>query len=244
MRRKTFFRFSTVLVSFLSFFNCGINTDTPVAPFIFLIPVSVPQIFAVAPINANISNIFEPSLETQVVNPRPEFLIRYFVTNREPQFVGYNLYITSATPSVIQTITGEWLEDGVQPSFPALPFTSSTETRSLVTKRIRYQVPPPGLSPFQKCQVYNFTLRASLNNGVISNPSAPIAICSKGLQDLSSCTVGSACNPTACATVGCSTPSACPVSTLCNPCLIAGKENLGCPCPSGSKGPGCNVVGN
>jgi len=226
------------------FAGCGINTDTPVAPFVFFVPVSVPQIFSVAQINANISNSFEPNLETQVLDPRPEFLVRYFITNREPQFVGYNLYITSAVPGVVQTISGEWLEDGVQPSFPSLPFQNSTESRNLVTRRIRYLVPPPNLSPFQKCQVYNFTMRALLNNGLLSNPSAPVAICSKGLQPLSFCTPGSACNPTICNDANCSSPLSCPVSTLCNPCTIFGKENLGCPCPAGSKGPGCNPVGN
>ncbi len=89
------------------------NTDTPVAPFIFLIPPAVPQILSVVSLNSNITDNFETDLLNFTAEPRPEFLLRYFVTNREPQFVGYNLYVTTATPGVIQTIQGEWLEDGV-----------------------------------------------------------------------------------------------------------------------------------
>ncbi|MCZ8155402.1 MAG: hypothetical protein O9264_04730 [Leptospira sp.] len=252
MRRTLFHPIYLIGFSFLSFFRCGTNTDTPVAPFLFLVPVGVPQILSVVAVNSNITDTFGTNLTDFTANPRPEFLVRYYVTNRESQFLGYNLYITTATPSIIQTISGEWLEDGVQPSFPHLPFQNSTASANIVTKRIRYQIPPPGTYPFQKCQVYNFTLRSFLANGLISNPSAPVSVCAGGYEaeglalgvpPLSICPVGSGCNSTVCSVAGCATPSACAVGTACNPCLQAGKEALGCPCPSGVKQLGCQFIG-
>ncbi|WP_108974601.1 LIC11073 family putative lipoprotein [Leptospira ryugenii] len=252
MRATLLHPFCLVALSFLSFFRCGTNTDTPVAPFVFLVPAGVPQILAVIRVNNNITDTFQTNLTDFTVNPRPEFLLKYYVTNREPQFVGYNLYITTATPSIIQTISGEWLEDGVQPSFPHLPFQSSTASQNVITKRIRYQIPPPGTYPFQRCQVYNFTLRSFLNNGIISNPSATVSACAGGYEaesvntgtpPLSLCPVGSGCNSATCSVANCSSPLACPVGTACNPCLEAGKEALGCPCPSGVKRVGCQFIG-
>ncbi|TGN11908.1 LIC11073 family putative lipoprotein [Leptospira ilyithenensis] len=253
MRRTLSYPIYLVSFSFLSFFSCGTNTDTPVAPFIFLVPPSVPQILAIVAVNSNITDNFELDALNFNANPRPEFLVRYYITNREPQFQGYNLYITTATPAIIQTISGEWLEDGVQPSFPHLPFQNSTDSKNIITKRIRYQIPPPGVYPFQKCQIYNFTLRSFLANGLISNPSASVSNCSGGYEmaaqalgvpPLSLCPANTGCNTNAaCAVSGCGTPSACPLGSACNPCLVSGKETLGCPCPSGSKPPGCQFIG-
>jgi hypothetical protein len=252
MRPTLFHPIYLIGISFLSFFRCGTNTDTPVAPFLFLIPAGVPQILTVVAVNNNVTNTFGVNLEDFTANPRPEFLLRYYVTNRESQFLGYNLYITTATPSIIQTISGEWLEDGVQPSFPHLAFQNSTDSRNIITKRIKYQIPPPGTYFFQKCQVYNFTLRAFLANGLISNPSAPVSVCaggyeaegaSLGVPGLSLCPVGSGCNSAACSVANCASPSSCAVGTKCNPCLIAGKESVGCPCPSGVRQLGCQFIG-
>ncbi|MDZ4725788.1 MAG: hypothetical protein SH817_06505 [Leptospira sp.] len=252
MRRTLLHPIYLIGLSFLSLFQCGTNTDTPVAPFIFLVPAGVPQILTVVAVNNNITDNFQTNVTDYTISPRPEFLIRYYVTNRESQFLGYNLYVTTATPSIIQTVSGEWLEDGVQPSFPHLPFQNSTDSRNIITKRIRYQVPPPGTYPFQKCQVYNFTMRAFLANGLISNPSAPVSVCAGGYEaegagvgiaPLSLCQVGTGCNSTTCSVANCASPASCPVGTACNPCLQAGKEALGCPCPSGVKQIGCQFIG-
>ncbi|MCU0824207.1 MAG: hypothetical protein MUF77_06145 [Leptospira sp.] len=234
-----------VVLSFLSFFRCGTNTDTPVAPFIFLIPPAVPQILSVVSLNSNITDNFETDLLNFTAEPRPEFLLRYFVTNREPQFVGYNLYVTTATPGVIQTIQGEWLEDGVQPSFPHLPLEASTESTKLISRRIRFSVPPPGAEFFQKCQLYTFTLRSALTGGLISNPSTPVSSCANtGLIAIKdACGVGVGCNTEFCANASCSNRSLCPVGTACNPCLFPAREQNGCTCPAGSRPPGCQFVG-
>ncbi|TGN20132.1 LIC11073 family putative lipoprotein [Leptospira idonii] len=244
MQRTLFYPIYLISLSLLSFFRCGTNTDTPVAPFIFIIPPAVPQILSVVSVNSNITDSFESNAFGWVADPAPEFILRYYVTNREPQFVGYNLYITTATPAIIQTITGEYLEDGVQPSFPHLPFENSTDSSKVVTKRIRFHVPPPGAYHFQKCQIYNFTMRSFLTGGLISNPSASVSACAKnGDLAFQYCTEGSGCNSTTCAVAGCANPSACPVGTKCNPCLFADRELLGCTCPNGSKPPGCQFVG-
>ncbi|EOQ96351.1 hypothetical protein LEP1GSC195_1986 [Leptospira wolbachii serovar Codice str. CDC] len=233
-----------VCISFLSFFQCGINTDTPVAPFIFLVPPSVPQILSVVAVNSNLTNDFKSEL-VQSLDPRPEYVLRYFVTNREPQFQGYNLYVTTAFPGVIQTIQGEWLEDGVQPSFPHLPYQASTESSKIVTKRIRFAVPPPGAEFFQKCQIYNFTLRSMLTGGLISNPSTPTSTCAipNKVNDIqTNCPVGKGCNTTICANAACGTPTACALGTACNPCT-KGDNDLGCTCPAGANPPGCQYIG-
>ncbi|MBM9591887.1 hypothetical protein JWG41_15680 [Leptospira sp. 201903075] len=234
-----------ICISFLSFFRCGINTDTPVAPFVFLVPPNVPQLLSVVAVNSNITNDYQTDVFNYNLDPRPEYIIRYFVTNREPQFLGYNLYITTAFPGVIQTIQGEWLEDGVQPSFPHLPYEASTESAKIVTKRIRFAVPPPGAEFFQKCQIYNFTLRSMLTGGLISNPSTPVSTCAipNKVNDIQTlCAVGTGCNTTICSNAACTTPTACALGTACNPCT-KGNNDLACTCPAGASPPGCQYIG-
>ncbi|TGL16690.1 LIC11073 family putative lipoprotein [Leptospira meyeri] len=234
-----------VCISFLSFFHCGINTDTPVAPFVFLVPPNVPQILSVVAVNSNITNDYQTDFFNYNADPRPEFILRYFVTNREPQFLGYNLYVTTAFPGIIQTIQGEWLEDGVQPSFPHLPYEASTSSSKVVTKRIRFAVPPPGAEFFQKCQIYNFTMRSMLTGGLISNPSTAVSTCAipNRVNDIQTlCATGVGCNTSTCANPACSTPSACALGTACNPCT-KGNNDLGCTCPAGQSPPGCQYIG-
>jgi hypothetical protein len=228
-----------ILVFFL-FFRCGTNTDTPVAPFVFLVPVGVPQIFSVLPSTNNTDESFnlrlDPLPEGQA---RPEYYLQYFITNREPQFVGYNLYITTATPSVAETLSGEFLEDGIPPSFPHLPIEESTESRRIITRKIKYQVPPPGLVPFQRCQIYNFTLRAMLNSGLVSNQGTTVSRCAAIRPD--ACPPGSGCNPERCTVANCDLPETCPVGTTCNPCRYDDDllRAIGCPCQPGDNPPGC-----
>lgn len=220
----------------LGFSFCGINTDTPVAPFIFLVPVGVPQIFSVRPTTSNIDE--NGTLLSFQPDAKPEYFLSYFVTNKEPQFVGYNLYITAAIPSVAETLTGEYLEDGIPPSFPHLPIEASTENQKLITRKIRNFIPPPGLVPFQRCQVYTFSLRAFINSGVVSNQSTPVSVCSSVRPNL--CPVGSGCNPLVCSQPNCPDPLSCPVGTNCNPCRYDElSQEKGCPCTNGDEPPGC-----
>ncbi|WCL48568.1 LIC11073 family putative lipoprotein [Leptospira sp. GIMC2001] len=219
------------------FISCGTNTDTPVAPFVFLVPVAVPQIFTVLPstsnVNADGTIVGSPSLSA-----KPDYFLHYFVTNREPQFVGYNLYISTTTPSLAETLAGEYLEDGIPPSFAHLPIENSTEANKVVIRKIKNFAPPPGLVPFQQCLVYTFTLRSLLNSGLVSNQSTPVSKCSSIRPNF--CEVGSGCNSLACSVPNCSSPSSCPVGTNCNPCNYPGTEEFGCQCPAGVDPPGCN----
>ncbi len=228
-----------IRIVFLSIllFHCGTNTDTPVAPFIFLVPVGVPQIVAVLPSTSNVKKDLTLDVENLDLNPKPEYILKYYTTNREPQFVGYNLYITTSTPSIAETLTGEYLEQGIPPSFPALPIQSSTESNRLVVQKIKNQIPPPGMYPFQKCQVYTFSLRSFLSTGSLSNPSSAVSRCSSISPKL--CAIGSGCNPELCSVAGCASPTSCPVGTNCNPCSYPGTEEFGCPCPEGVNPPGC-----
>ncbi|MCC5813674.1 MAG: hypothetical protein JJT78_02885 [Leptospira sp.] len=218
-----------------NFSRCGMNTDTPVAPFVFFVPVGVPQIFNLRPSTSNVNeNLQVTGFEA---NAKPEYILTYFVTNREPQFVGYNLYIGASIPSVAETLAGEYLEDGIAPSFPHLPIEASTENNRLVTRKIKNFVPPPGLVPFQRCQIYTFSMRAFLNSGVISNQSTPVSVCSS--VNPKACPVGSGCNPEICTQPNCGSRESCPVGTECNPCNYPGTEEIGCPCPENVDPPGC-----
>jgi hypothetical protein len=245
-------KFKTFISSLLGLFcvfviaSCGTNTDTPVvlAPLIFLTnPINVPQLVGVIPTEEiptsgpGIGDLFG------YVNPNaPEYIVKYFVTNTEQQFIGYNLSITSQNPTLAETQAGMggsvYTENGVQPSFPHLATENSTAKENLKRRKISWRVPPPGIVFFQKCEMYNFTLRAVLSNvPQTSNPSISVSACAG--TDPSKCPVGSSCNPTACTDTNCNQrdqrPS-CPVGTLCNPCTIldsSGKPKSGCECPEG-----------
>lgn len=242
---------SRVLFSFLFLFHitlisCGTNTDTPVvlAPLIFLTnPINVPQFLGVIPTEEIPTS--GPGIADNLgyLNPnRPEYIVKYYVTNTEQQFIGYNLSITSQTPTLIETQAGAagsvYTENGIQPSFPHLASENSTAKENLKRRKISWRVPPPGIVYFQKCEMYNFTLRAVLSNvPQTSNPSVPVSACAS--TDPSKCPVGSSCNPTACTDTLCSLSvrATCPVGTLCNPCTIidsaTGKPRAGCECPAG-----------
>ncbi len=222
-------------------YSCGSNTRTPVIPFIFFTPPGIPQIAGVVP-TAEV--YLDPALviegQADKINYKPEFVIKYYVTNTEPNFVGYNLTITSAIPSLTDTLGGSYYtENGILPSFPHLAIESSTEEAQLKKKRIRNRIPPPGLIPFQHCEIYTFTMRAYFNNGVVSNPSTPVSVCASLYPN--QCPIGSSCNPAICSNNNCSNleKASCPVGTNCNPCLYGDFRN-GCECPRGISPPGCN----
>jgi hypothetical protein len=244
-------QFFLKLLILFTMFNCGTNTDTPVAfaPLIFLTnPINVPQFLGVIPTEEiPTSGPGIPDLPSSLANPnKPEFIIKYWVTNSEPQFIGYNLSITSQVPTLIETQTGTggsiYTENGIQPSFPHLSSENSTAPENLKRRKISWRIPPPGALFFQKCEVYNFTLRALLSNvPQSSNPSVAVSSCAS--TNPGKCPAGSGCNPTSCSVSGIidtSNPysqclSSCLVGTYCNPCTIldsAGKPKLGCECPT------------
>lgn len=232
------------LLLILLFWSCGTNTDTPTFPFIFLNPIGTPQIAGILPtdVEYTIPTTAESTISSTETVYKPEFIIKYYVTNTEQQFVGYNLYITSTIPSLAETQVGAsvYLEDGVEPSFRHFATEASTESSGLIRRRIKNRVPAPGIFPFQKCEVYTFTLRALYNNGALSNPSAPVSACSSKFP--AKCPEATSCNPASCNTASCSSPSSCVVGTLCNPCdsSKAVDPNDGCECLSGQSPPGCN----
>lgn len=213
---------------FLLLGGCGTNTEVTQSPFVFLTPVAVPQIFSITAMYDNWTD------------HRPEYGLKYYVTNLEPQFVGYNLYITFAIPSAGETTTSSnlYLENGVQPSFPQLAVEASTA--NTVSRTIVNYQPYSPVQMFQKCEVYTFTLRALLNTGITSNMSAPVTRCSSVYPD--HCASDTSCNPSACTTASCSaaTQALCPVGTVCNPCT-KGVAATGCACPTGQSPPGCNL---
>ncbi|EJO68743.1 LIC11073 family putative lipoprotein [Leptospira kirschneri] len=237
--------FLPILTFIWILFGCGMNTDVAQSPFIFISPVGVPQFLSILAVNEGITDTAtkDTDFQSEPNNYKPEFLVRYYVTNAEPQFVGYNLYITTAAPSVAETLTSGnvYLENGVQPSFPHLASEASTSSSKLQTHRVLNQIPPPGVFPFIKCEIYTFTMRALLNSGIFSNPSTPVKMCSSSRPFL--CPVGSSCNPAECNNSSCTTAvkQNCPVGTLCNPCTISGSEETGCICPTGVSPPGCNL---
>jgi hypothetical protein len=223
--------------------SCGSNTNTPVVPFVFLTPPAVPQVVGILPIY----EVFVPTSEVidglaDKINYKPQFVLKYFVNNREQNFTGYNLTITTATPSLADTQLGAsvYTENGILPSFPHTAIEASTEAANLKRRTIANRIAPPGMIPFTHCESYTFTLRAVFNSGVISNPSVPIAACASVYP--SKCPVGSSCNTSTCANASCTATEkkSCSVGTLCNPCTVSGKEGNGCECPAGSSPPGCN----
>lgn len=227
-----------ILIIIFFLHHCGVNTDTSVSPFIFLIPPATPEISHILPINENYDDNY--NTVNLLVSPKPEYLLQYYVTNIEPQYVGNNVYITSTTPSVAETYnnlnSSLYLINGTQPSFAESPFKASNTI--LISHRIEYKTPPPGITNLQKCEIYTFALRAVLNTGVISQQSVPVSSCAS--MSPSSCPTGSGCNPDFCNVSSCGSPASCPVGTLCNPCKITGRGLTGCPCPSGVYPPGCN----
>jgi len=227
------------LLLILLFADCGTNTDTPTYPFVLLIPPNIPQIAGIIPTDSGTSRDFSP-VSYADPSPKPHFFLKYYVTNTEQNFVGYNLYITSSIPSLAETQTGAgtYLENGVEPSFAHLATESSTEKKDLKQRRIANRIPPPGITPFQRCEVYTFTMRAVFRNSIPSNPSSSVRGCAS--KNPSICEVGTSCNSADCSVSSCSSQSACTVGTKCNPCKISGKDLDGCECPAGTSPPGCN----
>lgn len=237
-------QFGIYLLFIIFLGNCGNNTDTPFFPLFFLNPIGSPQVIGVIPGDTfplPVSN--DSVISYEAIPSSPTFTVKYYVTNSEPQFVGYNLYITETDPTLVETRTGSavYLENGIQPSFKHFVTEASTERAAMVRKHIKYRIPPPGLVPFQKCEIYNFSLRAVLSNGTLSYQSAAVRACASKFP--SKCIEGKSCNPPSCNTASCSDKTACVVGTLCNPCdsTKAIDPDNGCECKDGQFPPGCNL---
>ncbi|GIX40926.1 MAG: hypothetical protein KatS3mg129_0659 [Leptospiraceae bacterium] len=156
---------------FLILLYCGTNQNVPVFPIYSLLPVGSPAIVDVKPVE----------ITTQDNKIRIEFDIYYYVTNREDEFIGYNLYIStsSISPDLIQAGIGvnPYLPNGYEPTFYHTKEEASTESSKLIEKRVSNLEPAPSEIPFQICEKYYFRLKAVLRNGIESAPGPEISAC-------------------------------------------------------------------
>lgn len=182
-----FWKKSTFLYAlFILTAGCGTNTDNPVYPIFSLITPASPAII-------NLQAVEVTSYELEA--PKIEFDLSYYVSNTEPQFQGYNLYLTTASlpPEVILAgNTGSlYLPLGYEPTFPHTEEEASTASADLKTVRIQNFKPAPGLIQFQRCERYFFTLRAVLIGNLTSPPGPQASACAA--VDTSLCPADSAC---------------------------------------------------
>lgn len=167
---------------------CGTNTDEPVLPvYLIFSAVGAPALVSVTPVETN-----PPATAL-----RYEFDVRYFVTNTEDGFVGYNLYIDSSQTSAqaaILGITGDpFLPEGIAPSFSHATTTPSTANADIVIQRVSNFRAPPAPENFQACELYFFRITAVTRNAIESPPSAQVQQCAA--LDSGLCPKGSPCNP-------------------------------------------------
>lgn len=172
--------------SFLSLFNnCGVNTEEPVYPLVTLTAVGAPAITSVQPVAT-----FDTNLQLLM-----QFDLKYFITNAEDGFLGYNLYIRTASSAAEATVLGiggdPYLPRGNAPSFPHVGATVNTTTET--TQRITHYKPPPGPRIFDACDRYYFRLTALIRTGAESYPSPEISACA--ITDVTLCPKGGVCNP-------------------------------------------------
>ena len=222
--------FKKFIICFIMFFiYCGTNPKSKVLPLIssnISSTTNTPQFLSISPISW--------SKKKKI---KPEFLIRYYVTNKEEQFLGYNLYISEVNSSTDSNSI--YKTNGIEPSFPHTPSETSTLKSSLKVKKIPYRKTDPTPSHFENCKMYSFTFKAILSNSSHSAISKSISRCS--VLDAKYCEIGSSCNPTVCSNSSCSESQKlkCPVGTKCNPCLYEDEKKTGCICPEGKKELGC-----
>ena len=119
--------------------RCGTNTDRPVYSIFSLLSVAAPAIVDVAPVD-----ISEGLFGTPGYRLRYGFDVKYYVTNQEPEFVGYNLYITTTSLSTEAILTGigtdPYLPLGYEPTFYHSPSEANTSSSSLITKPIQISI--------------------------------------------------------------------------------------------------------
>lgn len=171
----------------LVFLNCGTNTNQPVFPLYVFSTVGSPAIVSLTPAQANLDPL----------DPLMQFDLKYYITNQEEGFLGYNLYITSSSTSAQGTLmglgTGAYLPSGVTPTFSHVGVTASTAPAGLITQRVEYQVAPPATRQFQYCELYYFRLTALTRSGLESAPSAQASSCAALNSAL--CPSGTPCKP-------------------------------------------------
>ena len=121
---------SLSLLAFLALPSCGTNTDRPVYSIFSILSVAAPAIVDVAPVD-----ISEGLLGTPGYKLRYGFDVKYYVTNQEPEFVGYNLYITTTSLSTEAILSGigadPYLPAGYEPTFYHSPSEANTSSLAI-----------------------------------------------------------------------------------------------------------------
>lgn len=155
---------------------CGTNTASPVYPIFTLVSVGTPAIVDLVPVTT--------------VDP-PQFKVSFYVTNREPEFIGYNLYMTQTYTAPDSGLAGKpYLPDGIEPSFAYSAADASTLAANLKTQTITGPKAAPSPVFFLYCRRYYFTLRAVLRNGTTSTASPQVSGC---LLDSTFCPTAASC---------------------------------------------------
>ena len=126
-----------------------------------------------------------------------KFEIKYFLTNSEENFIGYNLYIGTIPFSLENILAGSkssiYLENGIEPSFSHANAVFSADTQEIQTRVISNKKAAPSPEPFYECLVYYFRLTAYLRGDFESEASSEVQVCAS--SDPSSCPSSSPCNP-------------------------------------------------
>jgi hypothetical protein len=181
-------RFYHTLIAFLTSAACacGTNTDEPVFPiFLALTPIGAPTLLSATPVE--IQPVGQPL--------RYGFDLRYYITNQETGFLGYNLYTSSSATSAEAALGGAigqaYWPDGIPPTFAHADQAASTTT--IITQRVTNFRAPPNTEPFQVCDLYFFRLTAFTRNGFESQASPEISACAAAVPAL--CPSGTPCNP-------------------------------------------------
>lgn len=160
-----------IYLLFIIYISCGTNLNTPVFPIYSILPIGSPAIVNVIPVEIT-------TIDNHI---RIEFDIQYYVTNKENEFIGYNLYIStsSISPDLVQAGIGinPYLPEGREPTFFHTKEEASTLSSNIITKRIPNLKPAPSEIPFQICEKYYFRLKAVLRNGITSAPSPEVSSC-------------------------------------------------------------------
>ncbi len=168
-----------------AFIACGVNTEQPVFPLVTLTSVGAPAITSVTPVAT-----FDETLQLIM-----QYDLKYYITNGEDGFLGYNLYITKTSSSAEATVLGvggdPYLPGGNAPSFPHVGEAVDTTTEK--TQRITHFKPPPGPKIFDACDRYHFRLTAVIRTGAESYPSNQVDACA--ITDTTLCPKGGVCNP-------------------------------------------------
>lgn len=180
---------------------CGVNTEEPVYPIFANSTYNVVGAPAIETLTAVES--FTPSddpdfIPMDAADYRIQFDLTYFVTNRNAGFLGYNLYITTASTAAEASVAGlasePYLPNGIEPSFNHLDDEADAHTDSRVTKRVtNLKEAPGGETAFDICNLYFFRLTALTRSGTESNPGPEVSSCAA--VDTTQCPSGTICNP-------------------------------------------------